>query len=105
MLKALEEKMSGVAENEEVSIGACFTLLADYFKMYKVYCSNQSTSLTTVDTQTKKNPQFKKNLDICHSDPRCKGLFLQSFLIKPIQRVCKYPLLLRVIISYLSYEY
>ena len=68
---------------------------ADYFKMYKVFCANQTTSLTTVE-QLKKNPQFKKNLDVCHTDPRCRGLFLQSFLIKPIQRVCKYPLLLRV---------
>src|SRR3990167_2876140 len=72
---------------------------ADYFKMYKVYCANQTNSLQTVEVLMKKNPQFKKNLDICHRDPSCKGLFLQSFLIKPIQRVCKYPLLLRVFIS------
>ena len=64
--------------------------------MYKVYCANQNTSLTTVETMTKKNAQFKKILDVCHGDVRCRGLFLQSFLIKPIQRVCKYPLLLRV---------
>ena len=64
--------------------------------MYKVFCANQQTSLTTVETLIKKNTQFKKNLDVCHTDPRCRGLFLQSFLIKPIQRVCKYPLLLRV---------
>ena len=64
--------------------------------MYKIYCANQSTSLTTVEQQTKKNPAFKKYLDTCHTDPRCKGLFISSFLIKPVQRVCKYPLLLRV---------
>ena len=64
--------------------------------MYKVFCANQQQSLAAVDQQIKKNSEFKKNLDICHTDPRCKGLFLQSFLIKPIQRVCKYPLLLRV---------
>jgi hypothetical protein len=64
--------------------------------MYKVFCANQQNSLAAVDQHSKKNPQFKKNLDVCHSDPRCRGLFLQSFLIKPIQRVCKYPLLLRV---------
>ena len=73
--------------------------------MYKVFCANQQTSLAAVDTQTKKNPQFKKNLDICHGDPRCRGLFLQSFLIKPIQRVCKYPLLLRVCILFYFLEF
>lgn len=71
--------------------------------MYKVFCANQQNSLTAVDTQTKKNPQFKKNLDVCHSDPRCRGLFLQSFLIKPIQRVCKYPLFLRASIQFLFF--
>lgn len=64
--------------------------------MYKVFCANQQNSLTTVEALIKKNAQFKKKLDICHTDPQCRGLFLQSFLIKPIQRVCKYPLLLRV---------
>jgi len=64
--------------------------------MYKVYCANQQTSLNTVEEQKKKNPQFKHYLEVCHTDSRCEGLFLQSFLIKPIQRVCKYPLLLRV---------
>lgn len=64
--------------------------------MYKVYCANQQTSLNTVETLIKKHTQFKKKLDVCHTDARCRGLFLQSFLIKPIQRVCKYPLLLRV---------
>jgi hypothetical protein len=69
---------------------------ADYFKMYKVYCANQQASLNTVEEQKKRNPQFKHYLEVCHTDSRCEGLFLQSFLIKPIQRVCKYPLLLRV---------
>lgn len=64
--------------------------------MYKVFCANQQNSLTTVETLIKKHPQFKKKLEVCHTDARCRGLFLQSFLIKPIQRVCKYPLLLRV---------
>jgi RhoGEF domain len=39
-------------------------------------------------------------LDICHSDEKCKGLFINSFLIKPIQRLCKYPLLLRELIEH-----
>mmetsp|Transcript_32457 Transcript_32457/g.55527 ORF Transcript_32457/g.55527 Transcript_32457/m.55527 type:complete len:564 (+) Transcript_32457:74-1765(+) len=99
MLKELEQVIDAKT-GAEVQIGEVFTKLADYFKMYKVYCANQQNSLTTVEQQTKKNSEFKKNLDVCHSDPRCKGLFLQSYLIKPIQRVCKYPLLLRELIRY-----
>ena len=35
-------------------------------------------------------------LEQLHTDVRCRGLFIQGFLIKPIGRICKYPLLLRV---------
>lgn len=90
---------------DEVQIGPIFTKLADYFKMYKVYSANQQTSLTTLEEQSKKNSQFKHYLEICHGDARCKSLFLSSFLIKPIQRVCKYPLLLRELIKYTPEEH
>jgi len=100
MLAQLEKQMETTQTGDDVLIGTVFTQLADYFKMYKVYCANQQTSLNTVETLIKKHTQFKKKLDVCHTDARCRGLFLQSFLIKPIQRVCKYPLLLRELIKY-----
>lgn len=31
--------------------------------------------------------------------PECQGLDLASFLLKPIQRICKYPLLLRELLK------
>mmetsp|Transcript_124780 Transcript_124780/g.186397 ORF Transcript_124780/g.186397 Transcript_124780/m.186397 type:complete len:518 (-) Transcript_124780:63-1616(-) len=100
MLTQLEGTIQTTNVGDDVTIGSVFTALADYFKMYKVFCANQQTSLTTVEFLIKKHPQFKKKLDVCHTDARCRGLFLQSFLIKPIQRVCKYPLLLRELIRY-----
>uniref|UniRef100_A0A7S4M713 DH domain-containing protein n=1 Tax=Vannella robusta TaxID=1487602 RepID=A0A7S4M713_9EUKA len=100
MLTQLENTIQTTNAGDDVTIGDVFTQLADYFKMYKVFCANQQTSLTTVELLIKKHPQFKKKLEVCHTDARCRGLFLQSFLIKPIQRVCKYPLLLRELIRY-----
>jgi len=106
MAKELEKATNnGTKDGDQVQVGQCFTKLADYFKMYKVYSANQQVSLTTVEQQSKKNSRFKSYVDVCHSDPRCQGLFLQSFLIKPIQRVCKYPLLLRELIKFTPEEH
>jgi len=97
--KDLEECMAKAGEGE-VLIGAAFTKIAEFFKMYTMYCSNQANALQTIEDTKKKDKKFRECLDICHKDPKCRGLFLQSFLIKPIQRVCKYPLLLRELIRY-----
>ncbi len=40
--------------------------------------------------------QFSDTLKDALSDPRCRNLNLQAFLIKPLQRLTKYPLLIRV---------
>lgn len=44
----------------------------------------------------KENPEFVSFLESCDQNPRCRNLPLFSFLIKPVQRICKYPLLLKV---------
>nr|KAJ3419148.1 guanine nucleotide exchange factor 9 [Polyrhizophydium stewartii] len=36
----------------------------------------------------------------CALKPECRGMDLSSFLLKPIQRICKYPLLLRELIKH-----
>lgn len=39
---------------------------------------------------------FRKFLDDCSRSPECRNLDLPGFLIKPVQRICKYPLLIKV---------
>ena len=43
----------------------------------------------------KENKKFAAFMKTCEGDKVCKGLMFGSWLIKPVQRLCKYPLLLR----------
>lgn len=39
------------------------------------------------------------------SDPRCKGMPLSSFLLKPMQRITRYPLLIRSVSPNLGWSH
>jgi hypothetical protein len=84
----------------EQQAGTVFLKLADYFKMYTVYCYNQSEAVKRVDQVKRENPKFNKFLDEKVNDPECRSLDLNSFLITPIQRICRYPLLLKELLKY-----
>ena len=84
----------------EQQAGTVFLKLADYFKMYTVYCYNQSEAVKRVELIKRENSKFNKFLDDKVHDPECRSLDLNSFLITPIQRICRYPLLLKELLKY-----
>ena len=69
--------------------------------MYTTYCANQPKALSALD-RLSKTPAFAEFLQESLLNPETRALTLFSFLIKPIQRICKYPLLLRVFFSFLN---
>jgi predicted O-linked N-acetylglucosamine transferase (SPINDLY family) len=75
--------------------------MSPFFKMYTVYCANQPNSMLKLE-ECKKNEKFLDTLKICETEPKCKGLTLNSYLIKPIQRICKYPLFFKKLIKNIS---
>eukprot|EP00004_Rigifila_ramosa_P016147 TRINITY_DN3802_c0_g1_i8.p1 TRINITY_DN3802_c0_g1~~TRINITY_DN3802_c0_g1_i8.p1 ORF type:complete len:294 (-),score=44.52 TRINITY_DN3802_c0_g1_i8:25-906(-) len=50
----------------------------------------------------KENPKFVKFVKSRAEVPSLRGLDLSSYLIKPVQRLCKYPLLLKELLKYTS---
>ena len=66
--------------------------------MYTIYCSNQPHAALHLQTLTS-GRSFRNFLDECHSSPLTRSLDIASFLIKPVQRICKYPLLIKAIIK------
>lgn len=88
----------GESDDRQGRIGAAFIRVADYMKIYTTFCSNQPLSVATVQNLCK-DAQFEAFLaekaDVCVME-ESKNLDLNAFLIKPVQRICKYPLFLRV---------
>uniref|UniRef100_A0A6B2KZM0 DH domain-containing protein n=1 Tax=Arcella intermedia TaxID=1963864 RepID=A0A6B2KZM0_9EUKA len=90
----VEALPNGKEENiDKLPIGKIFVGLVPFFKMYLVYCDNHDNALIVLAKQKKKNKQLENYINQQAETPQCKGLYLKDYLIKPIQRLCKYPLL------------
>jgi len=62
---------------------------------YIRFCSRQLSAATFLQQLTVESPEFMNIVKQCQSDPRTNGMPLSSFLIKPMQRITKYPLLIK----------
>lgn len=74
------------------------TVLTSSSTRYTTYISGYDKCVRLLG-QMRKSRKFTKFLDETRTDPECKGLDLMSFLIMPIQRIPRYELLLRELIS------
>ncbi|KAF7485210.1 T-lymphoma invasion and metastasis-inducing protein 1 [Marmota monax] len=89
------EKLEKVDQFKKVlfSLGGSFLYYADRFKLYSAFCASH-TKVPKVLVKAKTDTAFKAFLDI--QNPRQQhSSTLESYLIKPIQRILKYPLLLK----------
>jgi len=59
-----------------------------------MYCSNHPFALMKI--QNVQSKQFRSFIQEVHARPESRNLDLGSYLIKPVQRICKYPLLVKV---------
>eukprot|EP01129_Flabellula_baltica_P004996 TRINITY_DN177_c0_g1_i9.p1 TRINITY_DN177_c0_g1~~TRINITY_DN177_c0_g1_i9.p1 ORF type:complete len:840 (-),score=260.27 TRINITY_DN177_c0_g1_i9:54-2573(-) len=80
-------------------LGTVFLQLADYLKMYTLYINNHNNSLDRHSACRKKYSSYDKFVIQAQQSPECQGLQLTDFLVKPIQRLCKYPLLFRELLA------
>lgn len=72
-----------------------FFLQLPKMKVYVRFCSCQLTAASTLQDLQENSEDFREVSRLCQRDPRTKGLPLSSFLIKPMQRITKYPLLIK----------
>jgi hypothetical protein len=73
--------------------------------VYSKYCANLALSDRTRKSLLESRSEFAQFLDESLSKPGIDKQQLKSFLIKPLQRLCKYPLLLKVRIVMTRHSY
>ncbi|CAH0548139.1 unnamed protein product [Brassicogethes aeneus] len=66
---------------------------------YVTFCGKQLDSAALLQNLTENNTAFRELIRKCQNDPTVKGLPLSSFLIKPMQRITRYPLLIAKILE------
>ena len=76
-------------------VGATFLALADFLKCYTSFCSSQQARIDTLRAAAKRSSDFRRFIADVKQQPASRHLDLDSFLMRPVQRICKYPLLLR----------
>ncbi|CAG8576933.1 3066_t:CDS:10, partial [Cetraspora pellucida] len=70
--------------------------------LYTKYCGNQLNATKFLQKKCSVDKKFADFLKKIQQDPQCGSLDLSSFLLKPLQRITRYPLLIRQILHYTS---
>ncbi|XP_057596406.1 intersectin-2 isoform X6 [Hippopotamus amphibius kiboko] len=100
LLKALRVRKKTGGEKMPVQmIGDILAAELSHMQAYIRFCSCQLNGAALLQQKTDEHADFKEFLKKLASDPRCKGMPLSSFLLKPMQRITRYPLLIRSILE------
>lgn len=97
LLAALEKHDAG---QSSMGIGAIFSEVTPYFKMYSQYINNIDKQERLYNHLYKANSNFRVLCDSVRALPESKHLDLPAYLAKPMQRICKYPLLFRELVRF-----
>ncbi|XP_063352399.1 pleckstrin homology domain-containing family G member 3-like isoform X3 [Pelmatolapia mariae] len=82
-------------DNDPVAIARCFVMKSEYFDIYTQYCTNYPNSVAAL-TECMRNKSLAKFFRDRQSSLK-RSLPLGSYLLKPVQRILKYHLLLQEI--------
>ncbi|XP_077568315.1 intersectin-2-like [Stigmatopora nigra] len=100
-LKALRwRKKTGGGDDMPVPlIGDLLASELPRLRPYVRFCSCQLNGAALLQSKTDDQPDFKDFLKKIAGDHRCRGMPLSSFLLKPMQRITRYPLLIKNILE------
>ena len=78
---------------------------SEYFNVYTKYCTNQIYLDRTLKKLREGDSRFSEALLELESSPECQSLSLHSFLMLPMQRITRLPLLLVAVLNRLGPEH
>ncbi|ODN95281.1 hypothetical protein L198_04672 [Cryptococcus wingfieldii CBS 7118] len=101
---ALEERQKA-ARLYVVKIGDVLSFLNEA-GIYMTYCINQHQAIKLLQSLREERPELNAHLQhIRETNASIRGLDLSSFLLIPMQRITRYPLLIKQIIAYTPYDH
>ncbi|XP_056311437.1 FYVE, RhoGEF and PH domain-containing protein 6 isoform X1 [Danio aesculapii] len=92
LLKELEERVAHWSDHQRLA--DIFVQKGPYLKMYSTYIREFDRNVALLDEQCRKNPPFSSVVRQFETSPRCASLALKHYLLKPVQRIPQYQLLL-----------
>uniref|UniRef100_A0A7N6BKV1 FYVE, RhoGEF and PH domain containing 6 n=1 Tax=Anabas testudineus TaxID=64144 RepID=A0A7N6BKV1_ANATE len=92
LLKELQQRVAKWDENAQLA--DIFLKKGPYLKMYSTYIREFDKNVTLLEEQSKRNPAFGAVVQEFEANPRCANLALKHYLLKPVQRIPQYQLLL-----------
>ncbi|KAF7694482.1 intersectin-2a isoform X2 [Silurus meridionalis] len=100
LLKALRVRKKTAGERMPVQvIGDILSSELSHMQAYIRFCSCQLNAAALLQQKTDASADFKLFLKKIATNYRCKGMPLSSFLLKPMQRITRYPLIIRNILE------
>uniref|UniRef100_A0A665XA00 Pleckstrin homology and RhoGEF domain containing G3 n=1 Tax=Echeneis naucrates TaxID=173247 RepID=A0A665XA00_ECHNA len=97
LLQALD-----LCDNNPVAVARCFVMKSEYFEIYTQYCTNYPNSVAAL-TECMRNKSLAKFFRERQALLK-RSLPLGSYLLKPVQRILKYHLLLQEIAKHFDPE-
>uniref|UniRef100_A0A0A1X5J7 Ephexin-1 n=1 Tax=Zeugodacus cucurbitae TaxID=28588 RepID=A0A0A1X5J7_ZEUCU len=79
-----------------------YTMAEKYFHVYISFCEHQGRMDRTLRRLKETRGVFAQNLQLLETSPICCGLNLHSFLMLPMQRITRLPLLIDAVFSKVS---
>uniref|UniRef100_A0A673ZNG4 FYVE, RhoGEF and PH domain containing 6 n=1 Tax=Salmo trutta TaxID=8032 RepID=A0A673ZNG4_SALTR len=102
LLRELEDRVA--QWDEHGRLADIFVKKGPYLKMYSTYIREFDKNVALLDEHSRKNPAFAAVVREFEAGPRCASLALRHYLLKPVQRIPQYQMLLTDYLKNLSLD-